>query len=202
MTTEIFILGAGSFAREVYDMAVHDLGWKVMGFVVDVDSPPELLCLPVLNVDRMAEGHRLFVPGTMGTWRWRLSSKMIMLGHYPQSLVHPSASVSRTAMVQNGALVGRLVAVGADALVSTMAVLNRGATVGHDCTVGWCATVGPGANVAGGATIGAWATVGMGANILENRKIGQKAVVGAGAIVTKDVPDGEVWWGVPARRVR
>ena len=33
-------------------------------------------------------------------------------------------------------------------------------------------------------------------------KIGKGAVVGAGSVVTKDIPDGEVWAGNPARFIR
>lgn len=32
--------------------------------------------------------------------------------------------------------------------------------------------------------------------------IGKEAIVGAGSIVTKDIPDGEVWAGNPARFIR
>lgn len=32
--------------------------------------------------------------------------------------------------------------------------------------------------------------------------IGEDAIVGAGSIITKDIPDGEVWAGNPARFIR
>jgi acetyltransferase-like isoleucine patch superfamily enzyme len=38
--------------------------------------------------------------------------------------------------------------------------------------------------------------------IRENRNIGSWSLVGMGAVVTRDVPGGEVWAGVPARFVR
>jgi acetyltransferase-like isoleucine patch superfamily enzyme len=43
------------------------------------------------------------------------------------------------------------------------------------------------------------ASIGSGAVILCGVTIGQNALVGAGAVVTKDVPDGAVVAGVPAR---
>lgn len=43
------------------------------------------------------------------------------------------------------------------------------------------------------------ASIGAGAVILPGVTIGRHAVIGAGAVVTKDVPDGETWMGVPAR---
>ena len=44
--------------------------------------------------------------------------------------------------------------------------------------------------------------IGYGTIILPGVTIGEGAIVGAGAVVTKDVPDYEVWAGVPARFIR
>lgn len=46
------------------------------------------------------------------------------------------------------------------------------------------------------------ATLFCGAIVLPGVTIGVGAVVAAGAVVTKDVPDGETWGGVPARRLK
>lgn len=45
------------------------------------------------------------------------------------------------------------------------------------------------------------AIVFAGATVLPGVTIGENAVVGAGAVVTCDVPDFEVWAGVPARKI-
>lgn len=52
-----------------------------------------------------------------------------------------------------------------------------------------------------GCHIGPRARVGANATLLPGIRIGAEALVGAGAVVTRDVPDGEVWVGAPARRV-
>lgn len=46
------------------------------------------------------------------------------------------------------------------------------------------------------------AIIGGGVVVCPRVTIGEKAIIGAGAVVTKDVPAGQVWLGVPARRVR
>lgn len=49
-------------------------------------------------------------------------------------------------------------------------------------------------------TIKAGASIGANATILCGIRIGSRAMIGAGSVVTKDVPDGEIWYGNPATR--
>lgn len=51
----------------------------------------------------------------------------------------------------------------------------------------------------GGAKVEDEVVIGANTTILPHIKIGKHAVIGAGSVVTKDVPDGEVWVGNPAR---
>lgn len=44
-----------------------------------------------------------------------------------------------------------------------------------------------------------FASIGANATILCGITIGEKAMIGAGSVVTKDVPDGEIWYGNPAK---
>ena len=46
------------------------------------------------------------------------------------------------------------------------------------------------------------ASIGANATILCGITIGEKAMIGAGSVVTKNVPDGELWLGNPAKFVR
>jgi len=44
------------------------------------------------------------------------------------------------------------------------------------------------------------ASIGAGSTILCGVTIGKRAMIGAGSMVTKNVPDGELWYGNPATR--
>jgi sugar O-acyltransferase (sialic acid O-acetyltransferase NeuD family) len=95
--------------------------------------------------------------------------------------------------VAHGACVSRFASIGNHVIV------NLGATISHDVIVGDFATISPGCHVAGQTTIGSGAFLGIGAVVLGGLQIGRDAVVGAGAAVVRDVPDGAVVKGVPAR---
>ena len=43
--------------------------------------------------------------------------------------------------------------------------------------------------------------IGARSMILPNVKVGNNVIIGAGALVTKSIPDNEVWGGVPARKI-
>ena len=70
-------------------------------------------------------------------------------------------------------------------------------TVGANCTVGHKAMLH-------GCTIGDGSLIGMGATVLNCARIGRNCLIGAGALVTegKEIPDGSLVMGVPARVIR
>ncbi len=77
------------------------------------------------------------------------------------------------------------------------------AVVSHGCRIGKFVTIAAGAVLAGEVTVEDGVFIGANASVLHGGlTIGTGATVGAGAVVTCDVPPGETWAGVPARRVK
>jgi acetyltransferase-like isoleucine patch superfamily enzyme len=46
------------------------------------------------------------------------------------------------------------------------------------------------------------ASIGASAVILGGISIGENSMIGAGSVVTKDIPDNELWFGNPAKFIR
>ena len=70
--------------------------------------------------------------------------------------------------------------------------------IAHNVKIGDDTIIIDRVGVAGSAVIGKGCYIGYGATILKV-KIGDGAIIGAHACVTKDVPAGETWAGVPAK---
>lgn len=54
----------------------------------------------------------------------------------------------------------------------------------------------------GRVTIGSKTFIGMNSLIVNSVNIGERAIVAAGSVVTKDIPEKEVWGGNPARLIK
>jgi maltose O-acetyltransferase len=114
----------------------------------------------------------------------------------------------RERILRRGGKVGHGVFIGEDVLIdydyAFLLEIGDGAVIAarsvlelHDSCIP--NVLGRGKMKIGRITIGRRAYIGASAVVLPGVRIGDGAIVGAGALVSRDVPPGEVWTGVPAR---
>lgn len=139
------------------------------------------------------------IGGARGEARLSLAAMLEDHGVIMPPLIHPSAVVSPTAKLGSASQILALALVAADVNIGRSVIVNHHANIDHECTLEDGVHVAPGAVLCGCVHVMRSAMVGAGAVVLPRLTIGQNAVVGAGAVVTRDVPDGAVVTGNPAR---
>lgn len=197
----VVILGAGTFAKEITDEIDNVL--NVVCYVVEDEYyHPQLNVLP-LSKFRNGYDELYYLCAIVSTNRRQFIEQFYQQVKIPViTFIHKSVYISKLSSVQAGSIICPNVIIASDTIIRNHCIVNRGATIGHDCFINSYSTIGPGVNIAGNVNIGQQTTIGIGANILEDRTIGNNCVIGAGALVTKDIPDGQTWYGVPAQYVR
>ena len=126
---------------------------------------------------------------------WLFEARLFFLARFVNHLsrwmtaidIHPGATIGRHLFIDHG-----------------FTVIGETAEIGDNVTIYQCVTLGgtdPANGIAGKRhpTLADEVIVGSGAQILGPVIVGARARVGANAVVTKDVPEGAVMVGIPAR---
>lgn len=82
--------------------------------------------------------------------------------------------------------------------IGNWSIINSGSVIEHDSHVGDYVHIAPGVTICGGVSIGSGSFIGAGSTIVEGVTIGKNVLIGAGSLVLKDVPEGELQFGIPS----
>lgn len=207
----LLLIGAGGLAREVLAATrARPTDWVVIGMLDDdparhgalvdgitvcggsvlVHEYPDAAVLACVASPHRPEGraalvHRLDLP----PHRWA-------------TIVHPAASVAEGVRLGEGTVLLAGTVITAPQRLGAHVVAMPQVLLTHDDAVGDFVTLAGRVALAGGVTVSTAAYLGAGALVREGLRIGAAAVVGMGSVVLDDVPDHQIWAGVPARRVR
>jgi UDP-perosamine 4-acetyltransferase len=205
--------GAGGHARVVIDTLTTMGGFEIVG-LLDQDRSlwnTEMLGVSVLGDDSLRDElhqrgvHSAFIGlGSIKNAepRKRLYEMARTSGFELVRAIHPSAVVSRHAVIGDGPMIMAGAIINPAARIGNNVIINSGAIVEHDCEIADHSHVATGARLGGAVKIGTGSHVGLGASIREGIRVGAGAIVGAGAVVIEDVPDRTVVAGVPASVLR
>jgi sugar O-acyltransferase (sialic acid O-acetyltransferase NeuD family) len=212
--TDVVIVGAGGFGREVRDWFLDWAGgertigndWSFVGFLDD--GTPDAGRLKRLDarhlggVDELANmpGVRYYIGVGDPKTRAEIARRAEALGAAPgPAIVHSTAVVGSDVRLGAGAIMCPGVLVTTNISIGRHAHLNIGCTVGHDTVVGEFVTVNPGATISGDVVLEPGVMVGTNAAINQGVRVGAGSVIGSGAAAVKDIPAGVVAVGVPAK---
>lgn len=119
-----------------------------------------------------------------------------------ETIVHPTASVSRMATLGAGTVVFQNATITSNVRVGRHVVVLPNSVLSHDVIVGDYTCIAGGVAVSGGVTIADSSYLGTHCCVIGGVTIGRGSLIGMGSVVLRDVPDDAVMVGNPARRIR
>lgn len=207
----LIIIGAGGSGRQLAD-AVEDMpaAWSLLGYLDDDPLKQELVIngVPVLGkIDDAAKYPEcsfitvLGSPGNPFIKKVVASHCGIPIGRYA-TFIHCTARVSKYSTVGRDTAIMPLASVMPNVSIGDHAKVEMNAHISHDAQIDSYVTIANSVSIAGRVVVGGGAYIGANASIREDVTVGEWSLVGIGSVVIDDVPDYEVWAGVPARFIR
>jgi len=195
--TELAIIGAGGFGREVKHWATDSniTGLYNYTFYVD-DKYAKGDIRPLSQLD----GLRSFGVIAVGypKDRQRIANRIRSDVKYTK-LIHNTAICDKDSLGV-GAILCPYTVITVNCKIGRHFHANLHSDVGHDCVIGHYVTLAPSARVSGNCTIGDRVYIGSNAVIREGVTICDDVTIGAGAVVLNDITESGVYVGMPAKR--
>lgn len=205
----LVIIGAGGFAREIFDLAnvcyAGDEDFTIKGFLSDGPSNVASMGYPDV-LSKVAD--YVIQPGdvffcAIGKLADRKKTVQIILDKGGEfiNLIHPTAILSPSVKVGIGVGIKAFCVLASDVTVENFTFLQSSVIMGHDVHIGNFCQVNSFAFFAGFVRVHDLVSVNAGAKLIQNVVVEEESVVGMGSIVLKKVKKGTTVFGMPAKTI-
>ncbi len=202
-TAKVWVFGSGGFSKEVQWLIDETPHFEFAEFISE--NREELFHQVLQDTLRTHPGEIFY--GAMGVGTPAVIKKIHtkFINHrnlqWP-NIIHPSVlgdfphiNMGPGTLICAGNILTTAIRLGA------FNILNLGSTIGHDLDTGDYCVINPNCSTSANVTLEGQNLVGVGSSLLAQTGMGLGAILGAGSVLTKDIPAGETWTGVPARRL-
>ncbi len=205
--TEVVIIGAGGFSRELLQYVKDEGRLTVAGFLDD--RHPSEVSVPagyeVIGTISGYEPHpdQAFVLAIgEPVKRAEIADRFLCQGARFETIIHPLAYVASSSTIGAGSIVAPFASVGASSVVGELVQVHFYASVAHDAVIGRCSALSPYSVVNGGGHLGEAVFLGTRATVNPLKSVGDHSKVAAGSVVYQDVPSWSLAAGNPAKARR
>lgn len=202
--SKVLLIGAGGHAASCIEIIEAENKNKIIGLVgTPKEVGKKLLGYEVIGSEKdFADLLRLTSNLILGVGqikspnlRIEIKDKFIKKGFNFESVVSPTAQVSKYAVIGIGTVVMHKVVINAGVKIGDYSIINTGSIIEHDSKVGNFSHISTGVISNGETSIGNNTFVGSGTIIMEQIKIGNNCIVGMGQQVRHDLSDNSTYVG-------
>jgi sugar O-acyltransferase (sialic acid O-acetyltransferase NeuD family) len=213
---KVVVFGTGGTSIDIVD-TLHDLNAAGIGpryeCVAFLDDNPALWGTTLAGVPvigSLATARQFadcyFVNGIGSDRNFRNKPDLIAASGVPDerfvTLIHPTASVSRTARIGRGTVILQQVTVTSNVRIGDHVVILPQSIISHDDVIGDYTCITGGVCLSGNVRVGRCCYLGTRSAIKNGVDIGDGSLVGMGSVVIRSVPANSVVVGNPARYLR
>ncbi len=194
---QLLIIGASGHGKVVADIARLN-GYESVLFFDDNNKLRECGTDLVIGITDDIEKFDGDVFVAVGNAKIRESIQENFSNRKFPVLIHPNATVAKTACIKAGTVIMAGAVVNPHAFIGKSCIINTCSSVDHDCRIGDYSHISVGSHIAGMVNVGKRTWIGIGATVSNNLNICSDCIIGAGAVVIKDINESGTYVGVPA----
>lgn len=207
---KLAIYGTGNSGLEMLELIIcsEELRsrWEELIFIDDTKAPGEFQGHRMLPFDRFTETFQtdeieIIIAVGEPAAREALYDRVTGKGYRLGVIVHPTAVVSPSAKLGQGAVIKDSVSVSSGAVIGENVYVNGISLIGHGAVIGPHSQISSHVVIAGNTTVGTGVYVGISACVRDHIEIGDHAVIAMGAVVMRSVRPHRTAMGNPAREI-
>lgn len=215
MINKPLIIVGGSGHGSIIEACIKDnrkrygvLEWDLKGFCNDFDD--EVDGYPVLG--KLSDIPRLVKQGFWFIWGIHLIGQNYKTADLYDGLqipkdrlatiIHQTAFIDDTVSLGPGCFVMYNAYIAPRTQIGESVMIKANTNIGHDVHIGRLSHIAMGSTIVSCVEIGECADVAVSATVLAHTRVGNHAMLGATSLATHNIPDGEVWAGIPAKYLK
>ncbi len=205
------IIGAGKYG-EVYLDYLQQAGIEIVGFLDDnpnewnlkIHGVPVLGAISKLSILKEEMNvEAVYCPLGNNRLRVKFLEMAKELGYDTPSYIHPSVTISDNVTIGKGVYILLGTNIMPETRIEDYVMISMGVNIAHHNVLSKGTFLSTGCNFGASILAKPYTYCGIGSTIMTGlTELGTDCLIGAGAVVIKDVPDGAVVAGVPAKVIK
>jgi UDP-perosamine 4-acetyltransferase len=204
---EIIIVGSGGHAKVVIDIIEQEGVYKIYGILTN-DLITSLCGYPVLGNDDYLDQPQLnqkykIAIGIGGfkdnLLRKTIFNKLVQKNFDIVNCIHPSAIISSSVKLGSGIVIFAGVILNPEVVVHDNCIIATGSTIDHETIIKSHCLISAGVSIGANTCIDEESLCALGSKVISQVNVGRNVLVAAGAVVTNNILDGEIVFGIPAK---